>query len=330
MTAITDLLSRVSLGPARTHRALGAFPVLLSPAPEADQTPLYLVLDEALATGRFRVTEISDAGSVPQLRALNDLDRAVFLLDGEELVGAKQNRVLNLSLLVAAGSKTDIPVSCVEAGRWHRMSDDFAAAPRTQFAEGRARKMASVSMSLRASGEARSDQGEVWDTISAKSMRMRISSETSAMSEMFEQSRPALGDYLSGMGEALPDQIGAVYTIGGRIAGLDLFDSPATWSRLAPKLHSSYALDAMEGEGKQAALPGEDAVRAFLADVAAAGAERFPTTGLGQTLRLEASGLTGAALEVDGRCIHLAAFPAPAADSPLPRMTRGSLRARRH
>ena len=51
---------------------------------------------------------------MPTLRVINGADRPVLLLDGEELVGAKQNRVLNTSVLVAKGARLDIPVSCVE------------------------------------------------------------------------------------------------------------------------------------------------------------------------------------------------------------------------
>jgi hypothetical protein len=39
---------------------------------------------------------------VPQLLFINDAMRPVLLLDGEELVGAKQNRVLNLTVLAPA------------------------------------------------------------------------------------------------------------------------------------------------------------------------------------------------------------------------------------
>jgi hypothetical protein len=64
--------------------------------------PGYLTLGEALARGLTRVTEVSEGGSVPQLLFINDAMRPVLLLDGEELVGAKQNRVLNLTVLARA------------------------------------------------------------------------------------------------------------------------------------------------------------------------------------------------------------------------------------
>ena len=66
------------------------------------------------------VTEVDAAGSVPELLVINRSKRAVLIIDGEEVVGAKQNRVVNTSLLLPAESTTKIPMSCTEAGRWGR------------------------------------------------------------------------------------------------------------------------------------------------------------------------------------------------------------------
>jgi hypothetical protein len=89
------------------------------------------------------------ARSVGQPRAVNDGVRPVLLLDGEEVIGAKQNRIINLTVLVAAGTTVQLPVSCVEQGRWSMQSLRFAEAGRTMFASGRARKMRDVTASLR-------------------------------------------------------------------------------------------------------------------------------------------------------------------------------------
>src|SRR5512142_1947912 len=108
---------------------------------EHETPPAYTTLDEALAAGFVKVTEVSDAGSVPELTIVNDGPTPVLLLDGEELVGAKQNRIVNLTILVPPQSRLPLPVSCVEAGRWAHRSRSFAAAGRTHYASGRAMKM---------------------------------------------------------------------------------------------------------------------------------------------------------------------------------------------
>src|SRR6266511_802990 len=100
--------------------------VVIAPLfPRTDPRAEYLTLDEAIPLG-FHVTELDAAGSVPELLAKNPLDANVLLYDGEELLGAKQNRILNVTVLVPARSETKIPVSCVEEGRWHARSAHFA------------------------------------------------------------------------------------------------------------------------------------------------------------------------------------------------------------
>ena len=90
---------------------------------------------------------------MPELKVLNRADVSVLLLDGEELVGAKQNRVLNTSILLKAQSEGVIPVSCTEHGRWSYMSAEFAASDDVMSPTLRSLKMRSVSASLKARDE---------------------------------------------------------------------------------------------------------------------------------------------------------------------------------
>src|SRR5258707_383747 len=61
------------------------------------------------------------------LMVRNRSERLVLFLEGQELKGAKQNRILNSSVLIAAGNDARIPVSCVEQGRWHYRSRHFGS-----------------------------------------------------------------------------------------------------------------------------------------------------------------------------------------------------------
>jgi hypothetical protein len=325
------LIGALSVGAPTIHRSLSVYP-LTSPAPSP--ALVYLVLDDALASGHFGITEVSDAGAVPRLLVLNETDSPVLLVDGEELVGAKQNRVVNLSLMVAAGSKIEIPVSCVEAGRWRTESPALRSEERVQFARGRAHKLEQVSSSLAARAQAFSDQGAVWEAIAEKASRMGVASPTGAMAALFESRGDDLRDHL----DAIPvaeDQVGALYAIGDAIVGLDVFDAAPTYRKLARKLTASYALDAMESS-EASAPPDLAAVRAFIDQVAVAPRQRFMTVGIGETVRLAGDALVGAALEVDGSCVHLSAFSRATAERQpsgngldAVRMQRSSVRARR-
>ena len=125
---MTPTSTPFQLGDPVTYRGIVVTPVF----PALDPRASYITLDEALPRGLV-ITETSDAGSVPELAVVNPLADNVLLYDGEELVGAKQNRILNVSVLVGAGAKLPIPVSCVEQGRWARSSvsgNSIATAPR--------------------------------------------------------------------------------------------------------------------------------------------------------------------------------------------------------
>jgi len=276
--------------------------------------PDYLVLDEALASGVVEITEISEQGSVPDLKVINRGPKAVLILDGEELLGAKQNRIVNLTILVAANSELTIPVSCVEAGRWRSRSRAFTSAPRTQFATGRAKRMAAVSISMLARGDRMSDQAEVWDDIAQKSSRMNASSPTSAMESIFNTHAESLDSFVSRCAP-LDGQVGAMFAVNGVLVGFDLFDQPSTLRKILPKLVRSVAVDAIDAAAPpKAAAPATGAalLRAQAAQFLAVAAEvpqhRTPALGLGEDIRLTAPHIAGAALVNDHQLIHLSAF----------------------
>jgi hypothetical protein len=81
----------------------------------------YDLSKDAMAAGFVTVSEISDVGSVPHLKVENRGTRRVLFLEGEELRGGKQNRILNGSALIPANSAIMVPVSCVEQGRWRHL-----------------------------------------------------------------------------------------------------------------------------------------------------------------------------------------------------------------
>ena len=303
MTALETALTGLSLGTPVTHANLTLFPLLGGDAGE----PAYLTLGEALAAGQARITEVSEQGSVPELRFVNEAARPVLLLDGEELVGAKQNRIVNLSILVPANSELVIPVSCVEAGRWRHESESFMAAERAHFARGRAQKMADVSHSLASRGERRSDQGAVWEEIRMKAGRMQAESSTAAAAAMYEANAHKLDDFVQAMPPA-PGQCGAAFAVNGALLGVDLFDASATYAKQAKKLLTSYALDAIDESRHEAPSAKPEDCRALLADVLRADCRAFKAVGLGEDLRLCGAGVKGAALELDGRVVHLCAF----------------------
>lgn len=327
MNAISSSLGSLKLGLETGFHTLTMFPLLNGGSHDVR----YLTLDEALSQAWAEITEVSEQGRVSELKVLNRAPSPVLIVDGEELVGAKQNRIVNLSILVPAHSTLTIPVSCVEAGRWHARSRAFSSAPRTHYAAGRAMKMRQVTRAMVDRGERHSDQSAVWSDIASKAERLRAPSSTGAAEAMYERHHASLESYVEAC-VPVERQVGALFAIGDRLVGLDLFDSAATFRRLLPKLVRSYALDAMDAAATDVTLrrvddagrrngasdrrrhpaAGTGSLRAaadlFLRLVAEADTKSVAAVGLGTDVRLVAPSLAGAALVHEERLVHLSAF----------------------
>lgn len=305
MHTLAATLSDLELGLPEQHETLAVYPLLgKSPATDGEG---YLLLDDALGAGLARVTEITEGGSVPELAFANLATRPVLLVDGDELLGAKQNRILNVSILVAAGRQVKIPVSCVERGRWAYKTRHFGAAKHKLYLKARAMNAARVSESLSDRGERRSNQAEIWRDIELKMARMAAHSATDAMADIYEQKSSDISGYLAAF-EARPGQRGAVFVINGKVAGIELFDSANAFTRYFRKLLSSYAIDAIDVDQPRPGLLGEAAARRFIDEIGRARQESFPAVGEGTDLRLSGERLSGGALLVGERIVHLAAF----------------------
>ena len=304
MNTIHNVLEQLDLGKPVEHDGLSMFPLLGGLSVTKD----YLTLDEALAANAASVVEVSESGSVPSLLFRNNGEKAVFLLDGEELVGAKQNRILNISILAPAMKDTVIPVSCVEAGRWSQNSPDFRAAPRAQFSESRARRSAHVSEDIKATGNRRSNQADVWHDVSMKLASLGSHSPSQAVERAFEDNADRLERYVREL-RAIDGQFGAVFAVHGRVTGLEVFDCPETCGSLLPKIIRSYALDAIDPRTRGREQGEAISPEKFLQQVAGAKYHESDAVGEGADLRFEnGNGLAGGALKARDRIVHLVAF----------------------
>jgi hypothetical protein len=305
---LSDFLAAVQVADPQEAAGLQVFG-LRRPS---DTALAYTTLDDALAAGTVEVNEVNESGSVPTLRVSNRADTLVFLMAGEQLVGAKQNRVLNASLMVDAHTDLPIPVSCVEAGRWGYRSRHFSSSGTSSHSHLRHKMAKQVTASYRSSGRPASDQGEVWQEVARKLDKMGSSSPSSALHQAYQDHMSRLGDVVGRL-PAPEGCCGAAFAVRGRLAGVDLFDRPETLTRLWPKLVRAYAIDALEEPESTEAPLTPEAVRQWLLSATAAKAEPFKSPGLGDDVRLEGPNLVGAGLVVREQPVHVELF---AEDSP--------------
>lgn len=298
--ALVGWLEGLRLGDARQRAGLALAPVYHDrPAPGAS----YVTLPDALAAGDALITEQPHA-SVPTLRVQNLSALPILILDGEEVVGGKQNRVVNTTLLVPPRSVFDLPVSCVEHGRWNDASPTFQVGE-AAYPTLRRQKMAQVAASVAAEGEHRADQGAIWDEIAGRHAREGIASPTGAMRDAYRGGADDLEDAERALPCPPDDPVGVVALVGGRAHCADLFDHPTTLRGYWPRLVRSYALEAADAQPNE---PSAASAQRLLRRPLQARRTVHPSAGLGCEVRLAGNGVVGAALVWADAIVHLALF----------------------
>lgn len=302
--SIEETLGKFEIGKIQSHGSVSYIPVFSS---LANNIP-YRTLSEALSDNKIHISEITQGGSVPELMVENRADYPVLLLDGEELQGAKQNRVLNTTVLIKEHSQTVIPVSCTEQGRWSYNSNAFSDSGVVMSRSVRMKKNVSVSSSLRRGSSFRSDQGEIWDEIHKMSSRRNFESPTSAMKDIFEYSREDMEDYLKSF-SLQEDQKGFIVGINGHIVGMDYLSSSRAFGSLYEKLLKSYVMDALvQGENGERHIT-EEKAWFFLKSIMEAEESVHPSVSCGYDHRYQGKNVIASALVGGPELVHLAAFP---------------------
>lgn len=315
ISILNHLLSSLRPGEAQVKENLAIVPLFS----DVNHSLPYLTLNEALEGKLLTVQEIGSGGSVPELEAISTSDLPILLLEGEELVGAKQNRVLNTTILLKEHSRTVIPVSCTERGRWHPIHRDLGmkGSPFIHSPEMRMHKMESVTLNLMDRSSFESDQNMVWHIAHMVAREANVQTQTGAVSDVIKEKWADLKDYTEAF-SSQEGQRGLAGFINGELVGLDWISYPPAFQKVFPKLLLSYATEAYLMQGvkpKEEKSAGDHWVvikehllsQQWNADTAC----EYPSVGYGLDLRLVGSQVVGSALVYDSTVVHCVLFRVP-------------------
>lgn len=226
-------------------------------------------LAEVIDDYGFRISEkkpygrFNDSGAVNNLTVQNKTEDAVFLMGGDIVRGGRQDRVVGEDQIIAARSLRDIPVFCVEQGRWQfageaEPENDVAARQDKVFAFSGYYNVASGD--IRHTLETSKNQGEVWEKVSRLTGSYQVDSSTGAYaslesSEDFTQKRDAYLHFFSDKFSDLSGMVGIIAVSGDEIIGTDVFGHPDLFQRQLNALLHSYATDATIN-GSTVQIPG--------------------------------------------------------------------------
>jgi hypothetical protein len=122
----------------------------------------YRTFAQAVELGAL-ARERERGAAVRALVVENPTELPLLVYEGEEVLGAQQNRTFAASALVAAGDTLELDVTCVEQGRWDSRRHRERMRPSPQAADPSLRRLARVSAN--AIGSA--DQAQVWSAVAA-------------------------------------------------------------------------------------------------------------------------------------------------------------------
>ncbi len=297
--AVKDLISSLEVGEPVRFKNMTVFPL---------NTPKrgmpYVLLSEAIENGSIEAGEVSGEGSVPVVRVKNRGSKPILMTDGEELVGCKQNRILNATVLVGPNSTIDIPVSCVERGRWHRESHGFRQGVITHLSLRRM-KAQQVGESLRMEGTHDSDQSAVWREVDRLHCTRDVGSPTDSLHDVFEAERTRLEDYVRAF---RINAKGMAVCINGKVTVCEVFDKKSTLKRMLPRLIRSAAMDALGCQEEVYVEAEKSDVEKFLKRTLKAKVTEHDSPGLGEDVRIKGRGVEGAGLVHEGKVLHLELF----------------------
>ncbi len=298
---ILAVIEKVSLGPSQIAGRLTVVPV------EADDfgsgaTPLF----EEIDAGTVHVEEAQEGGSVPELRVKKASTGRTLFLEGEPLIGGKQDRILNTTFVIDGPKDTIVPVSCIERGRWSYSSERFSSSSYHSYYSSRSYLSRSLSSSLRSSSGYLSDQPGVWRDIAFSLSASGTTSRTDRMADLFEKHKDELKDYQEKM-PVHARQLGYLATIDNVPVALELFSSHQTFEKYWPRLLNGLAMETLvslniRSKGAQSNIPGKAFINKTLSEAVL---ESYSSVGDGRDIRITGRHHRGSALVHEGQVQHL-------------------------
>jgi hypothetical protein len=278
---------------------------------EEQDTLEYISGKAGIENGNIKVTEESEGGSVNDLLIENFSDQFIFFSDGDILIGAKQNRVLNTAVFLKPRSKTKIPVSCVERGRWGYRSREFVHSNMSSPSSLRGQKAMRTRENLERGRGHYADQGEVWNYVSEVSNRHSVVSPTDDLTLKMSQRIERDQVYR----EKIPvhkEANGAAVLLGQELIGFETFNRKNVFAEYFPRIIEAVFFDSLPGKTPMPERPETFAagvVGKLVDKLATAQKKKFPAVGAGEEMRFDDDAITSSNLVYEKHSVHLCAFP---------------------
>ena len=255
-----------------------------------------LTLKKGFELGLAEVKEC-DNSQVNTLIVKNNAVTPLILIDGEEVVGGDQNRIVNATILIGAKSEMGIPVSCTEKGRWAYKSEFKQSNYIANYNTRRAKEYASRKQ--------HHYQDVIWSSINDLENENSFASPTSAMEESYENLKIDHNRIIKEF-EIVPGQNGVLIIVDGEIKGFELFLNSEIYKEFHEKILKSYLIDS-KIENKTFTI-NTDAAQAVINNALNSTFEKKKNNGVEEAFEFENDEGLGTLYTYKDQIIHLSYF----------------------
>jgi len=201
-----------------------------------------------MKNGGLIITESTGEGIVGKLAAENKTSSFLLLTDADVLIGAKQNRIINKSILLDPMTKTVIDVSCVERLRWQYTSRNFSSHGTVADHDLRKLKAASIAFKKTRPDEfSESTQSTVWNHVSNKLREQGLEEKTESYAELIDYSM-SKGEHEFPVCEAEKGCNGIAVVLDGKVTCIDIFGTEEVYRYYFRNLRDSAFRMAKKGK----------------------------------------------------------------------------------
>lgn len=269
----------------------------------------YISAQSAIDKNLIQVKEVSQSGSVNILHVYNLSDKFVFLMDGDVLAGAKQNRVLNTSVLLAPNSKINLPVSCVERGRWSHISEKFRSTDYVAPTVLRAKKAMRVAENLKTKMGHFAKQEEIWKEVDKYSVKFMVNSKSANLSDVYAEKNIDFIKFIESF-KRVPSANGLAVFVKNNLLSLDIFNRTDIYAEYFPKILKGCALEVfgLPGNTELSEAEANNKTLNFIDQLEKLDFDEYPGVGIGTEKRFNMNGLTWFELSYNSHLIHLTAL----------------------
>ena len=200
----------------------------------------YVPMNKALQDGRLKIKEQEGGATVNTLQAVNTSKDTIYLMQGEVVVGGKQDRMLAQDVIVPPGATINIGAFCVEHGRWQAGSTGHEFKGTIGVVGNKARK----------AGAVEKEHPRVWEEVAKDIKKNETESRSGSYAHLmedqeFQAERKRYREKLMDLPSSSAGIVGVIAVSGDKVVGCDVFATRELFAQAYPQLIDAYIAEAL-------------------------------------------------------------------------------------